>query len=234
MPKRGKKYKEAIEKIEREQYYPLEDGIQLACESSYSKFDATMEIAIRLGVDPRRAEQNVRGTVILPHGTGKEVKVLAFAKGEKLTEAEAAGADFAGGEDLIAKIKEGWLDFDKAIATPDMMALVGKIGKILGPRGMMPNPKVGTVTFDIARAVRELKAGKVEFRVEKAGNIHIPAGKISFGAEKLKDNILVIIEALLKAKPPSSKGVYLKNISLSATMGPGVKIDTHQVRAELR
>ena len=228
---RGKKYQEAIKKIDRTMRYSLEDGVKLLKEVHYTKFDETVDIAIRLGVDPRHADQMVRGTVLLPGGSGKEVKVLVFARGEKEKEAKEAGADFVGAEDMVEKISQGWLEFDKAIATPDMMGLVGKIGKILGPRGLMPNPKMGTVTFDIAQAVQELKKGKVEFRVEKGGILHVPVGKISFTMEKLLDNLNALFEMVLKLKPSSSKGVYLKNIVLSTTMGPGIKIDPLSIKA---
>jgi len=200
-------------------------------ESSYAKFDETVDVAVRLGVDPRHADQMVRGAVVLPNGLGKDVRVLVFAKGEKEKEALDAGADYVGAEDLVAKIQEGWFDFDTAIATPDMMGVVGKIGKLLGPRGLMPNPKVGTVTFEVARAVKESKAGKVEFRVEKAGIVHAPVGKVSFEAEKLEGNILALVEALLKAKPSAAKGTYIKKISVSSTMGPGINLDIADVTA---
>ncbi len=205
----------------------------MAAESAKAKFDETMEIAVRLGVDPRQADQNVRGTVILPHGRGKTVRVLVFAKGEKEREARDAGADFVGGEDLVKKITtENWLDFDKAIATPDMMGLVGRIGKVLGPRGLMPNPQVGTVTFDVGKAVTELKAGKVEYRVEKAGIVHVAIGKASFGPEKLTDNARALLSSLIRAKPVAAKGNYLLSISVASTMGPGVKVDPLAVRAQ--
>lgn len=228
--KRGKRYLAAKAKVEQGKKYPLKDALDLITSFQQAKFDETVETAIRLGVNPQHADQMVRGSVVLPNGLGKSVRVLVFAKGEKEKEALEAGADFVGAEDLIEKIKGGWLDFDKAVATPDMMGAVGKLGKILGPRGLMPNPKVGTVTFDVANAVKELKAGKVEFRVEKAGIVHSPVGKLSFGTEKLRENILALIEAIIKLKPSSSKGVYLRNISLTTTMGPGVKIDTMDVR----
>jgi large subunit ribosomal protein L1 len=202
----------------------------LAVGTARAKFDETVDAAIRLGVNPAHADQMVRGSVVLPHGLGKTVRVLVFAKGEKEKEALEAGADVVGGEDLIEKIKGGWLEFDKAVATPDMMGSVGKIGKILGPRGLMPNPQVGTVTFDVANAVQELKAGKVEFRVEKAGIVHSPVGKVSFGAEKLKDNIAALLEMIVKLKPASSKGVYMRSIAISTTMGPGIKVDPLDVR----
>jgi large subunit ribosomal protein L1 len=221
----GKKYEEARNKIERTNEYSLEDAIKLIRETSYAKFDETVDLAVILGVDPRKSDQMVRGSVLLPHGTGKQVRVLVFAKGEKEKEAEAAGADFTGAEDLVEKIKQGWLEFDKAVATPDMMGTVGKIGKILGPRGLMPNPKLGTVTFDIAKAVKELKAGMVEYRTEKAGIIHIPVGKLSFQDNALLENTRAVVNSLLKAKPSAAKGKYLKKISLSSTMSPGVRVD---------
>jgi large subunit ribosomal protein L1 len=202
----------------------------MTLESSYAKFDETIDVAVRLGVDPRHADQMVRGSVILPNGLGKKVKVLVFAKGEKEKEAQDAGADFVGNDDLIDKIKGGWFGFDKAVATPDMMGSVGKIGKLLGPRGLMPNAKTGTVTFDISRAVNELKAGKIDFRAEKAGIVHAPMGKVSFGTEKIVQNITAFLETIIRLKPASSKGTYLKGIAISTTMGPGVKVDTAQVK----
>lgn len=234
MGKRGKKYTEAREKVDRNKKYELEEAIRLVTETSHARFDETVDIAIRLGVNPRKADQMVRGTVVLPHGTGKTSRVLVFAKGEKAKEAEEAGADFVGAEDLIEKIQGGWLEFEKAVATPDLMGQVGRLGKLLGPRGLMPNPKVGTVTFDVARAVKEIKGGKVEFRVEKAGIVHAPLGKISFGAEKLIENGRSLLDVVMRAKPPTSKGVYLKGIALSTTMGPGIKVDTLQVRSLLK
>jgi len=234
MKKRGKKYINAKEKIDTHKFFMLEEALHLLKEISYTKFDPTVESAFRLGVNPKYADQMVRGSVVLPHGIGKEVRVLVFAKHEKEKEAREAGADFVGGEELIQKISEGWLEFDKTVATPDMMGLVGKIGKILGPRGLMPNPKVGTVTFDVARAVREIKAGKIEFKVEKAGIVHAPFGKISFGVEKLKENFLVLLEAILRAKPATSKGTYLKGISLSTTMSPGIKLDTLHLQSLIK
>ena len=221
----GKKYKDAREKVDRDKYYPLEDALAMLKELSFTQFDESVDVAVRLGVNPRHADQMVRGSVLLPHGTGKETRVLVFAKGEKEKEATDAGADFVGAEDLVEKISKGWLDFDKAIATPDMMGMVGKIGKVLGPRGMMPNPKVGTVTFNVSDAVSDLKKGKIEFKVDKAGIIHATTGKKSFGAEKLKENITSLIDALVKLKPSTSKGVYLRGIVLSTTMGPGIKVD---------
>lgn len=231
MKRRGKGYQAALAKIDRVQRYPLEEGLRLVHESARAKFDETVDMAVRLGVDPRQADQNIRGTVVLPHGMGKTVRVLAFAKGEKEREAQEAGADIVGAEDLIKKISEGWLDFDKAVATPDMMGAVGKIGKILGPRGLMPNPKTGTVTLDIAKAVKEIKAGKLEFRVDKAGIIHAPIGKVSFGADKLLGNARAVLTSIVRAKPASAKGNYVLGVTLSTTMGPGVKIDLSQVRA---
>jgi large subunit ribosomal protein L1 len=226
----GKRYRAALSLIDRNKRYELDEAIRLAVETGKAKFDETLEIAVRLGVDPRQADQNVRGTVVLPHGTGKSVRVLVFAKGEKEREAREAGADYVGAEDLVKKITEGWLDFDKTIATPDMMGLVGRIGKVLGPRGLMPNPKVGTVTFDVGKAVGEVKAGKVEYRVEKAGIVHVPIGKISFGADKLIENARALLNSLIRAKPAAAKGNYLLSVSVASTMGPGVKIDPLAVR----
>jgi large subunit ribosomal protein L1 len=227
----GKSYRAALAKLDRSQRYVLEDGLRLVKETARAKFDETVEIAVRLGVDPRQADQNVRGTVSLPHGMGKTVRVLAFAKGEKEKEAREAGADFVGSEELIKKITEGWLDFDKAVATPDMMAVVGRIGKILGPRGLMPNPRTGTVTGDIGKAIKEIKAGKLEFRVDKAGIVHVPVGKASFNPEQLIDNAKAVLTSILRAKPASAKGNYVRGVTISATMGPGIKIDLSQVRA---
>ncbi len=233
MPNTAKKHREALAKIDRSRTYPLVEGIESVKSVAYAKFDETVEVAVRLGVDPRHADQMVRGAVVLPNGLGKDVRVLVFAKGEKEKEARDAGADHVGAEDLVAKIQEGWFDFDTAIATPDMMGVVGKIGKLLGPRGLMPNPKVGTVTFDVGRAVKESKAGKVEFRVEKAGIVHAPVGKASFDADKLKENLLALVEALVKAKPSAAKGTYIKKISLSSTMGPGLNLDIADVQSKL-
>lgn len=227
----GKKHKEAKAKVDRTRAYPLEEGLALMKQASYAKFDETVELCVRLGVDPRKADQMVRGAVVLPNGLGKTVRVLVFAKGEKAQEAQAAGADYVGADDLVAKIQEGWFEFDTAIATPDMMGTVGKIGKLLGPRGLMPNPKVGTVTFEVGRAVTESKSGKVEYRAEKAGIVHAPIGKVSFGEEQLKGNLVALMDALIKAKPSTSKGVYLKKISVSSTMGPGVNLDIPTVQA---
>jgi large subunit ribosomal protein L1 len=227
----GKKFRQAAEKIDRDRRYPLEEAIKLVVENKVAKFDETVELAVRLNVDPRQADQNVRGTVVLPHGTGRSVRVLVLAKGEKEKEARDAGADFAGGEELIKKIQEeNWLDFERVIATPDIMGAVGRIGKILGPRGLMPNPKVGTVTFDVAKAVKEVKAGKVDYRVDKAGVIHVPVGKISFGPEKLIDNARALLAAIVRAKPSTAKGNYVQSVAISSTMGPGIKIDSGEAR----
>jgi large subunit ribosomal protein L1 len=234
MGKLGKKYKEAKNKIERTKRYPLEEALQLLPETSYARFDEGIDIAVRLGVDPKKPDQMVRGTVVLPHGTGKEVKVLVFAQGEKEKEAREAGTDFVGGEELVEKISGGWLEFDRAIATPDMMKVVSKLGKILGPRGLMPNPKVGTVTFDVGKAVQDVKSGKVEFKVDKAGNLHVAVGKVSFGQEKLKENILALMDSVIKAKPASSKGTYVKGLTVSTTMGPGIKVDPLSLRNPLK
>mgnify|MGYP001553233284 CR=1 FL=1 len=225
MPKRSKKHTDALKKVDRMVQYDPKDACELAVSSSYAKFDETVDVAVRLGVDPRHADQMVRGTVVLPNGLGKEVKVLVFAKGEKEKEALDAGADFIADDDTIKKIQDGWFGFDKAIATPDMMGAVGKLGRILGPRGLMPNAKTGTVTFELDKAIQELKAGKIDFRVEKAGIVHVPVGKVSFGAEKLTENVKAFLEKLVALKPASSKGTYLKTISVSSTMGPGIKVD---------
>ncbi len=223
----GKKYREADKKIDHEHRYPLEEAVKIVTENKLAKFDETVEMAVRLGVDPRQADQNVRGTVVLPHGTGKIARVLVIAKGEKEREAKDAGADFVGGDEIVKKIQEeNWLDFDRVIATPDMMAQVGRIGKILGPRGLMPNPKVGTVTFDVAKAVSEVKAGKVDYRVDKAGVVHARIGKLSFGEQKLLDNAHALLSAIIRAKPASAKGNYVKSVAVSSTMGPGVRVDT--------
>lgn len=233
MSKIAKKMSAAAAKVDRSKSYPLQEGLELVKGAAFAKFDETVDVAVRLGVDPRHADQMVRGAVVLPNGLGKDVRVLVFAKGEKEKEARDAGADFVGADDLVTKIQEGWFDFDTAIATPDMMGVVGKIGKLLGPRGLMPNPKVGTVTFDIGRAVKESKSGKVEFRVEKAGIVHAPVGKASFAADTLKENLLALVDALVKAKPSAAKGTYIKKISLSSTMGPGVRLDIADVTAKL-
>jgi large subunit ribosomal protein L1 len=235
MAKVGKRYAKAAEAVGRtvgkNGGLELAKAVEVAKAAATAKFDETMEMAVRLGVDPKHADQMVRGTVVLPHGTGKKVRVLVFAKGEKDREAKEAGADYVGAEDLVEKIQGGWVDFERAIATPDVMGLVGRLGKVLGPRGLMPNPKTGTVTFEVGKAVREFKGGKIEFRVEKAGIIHVPFGKASFGVSQLTENAMVILEALLRAKPASSKGRYLKGVSISSTMGPGVRVDVNAVQA---
>lgn len=222
----GKRRREAIAKVERGRLYALGEACELVKEASFANFDESVDIAVRLGVNPKHADQMVRGATVLPHGIGKTVRVLVFAKGEKATEAEAAGADYVGADDMVAKIQdEGWLEFDTVIATPDMMGQVGRLGRVLGPRGLMPNPKVGTVTFDVGKAVSEVKAGKVEFRVERAGIVHAPVGKRSFEPEKLRENARALLDALLRARPASAKGAYLRSITLSSTMGPGIRID---------
>ncbi|MFQ5737102.1 MAG: 50S ribosomal protein L1 [Thermodesulfobacteriota bacterium] len=230
----GKKYDAALAKVEEGRNYSVDEGFALLPETAFAKFDETVEMSGRLGVDPKHPEQMVRGTVMLPNGLGKKVRVLVFAKGEKEAEANEAGADYVGAEELIEKVSKGWTDFDSVVATPDIMALVGKLGKVLGPRGLMPNPKLGTVTFDVKKAVTELKAGKVEFRVDKAGNIHVPVGKVSFGPEKLRENFYAVMDALVKAKPSASKGVYIRSLSISTTMGPGIKLDTLEVRNKFK
>lgn len=221
----ARKIDEASKKLEDGKEYSLEEAVKLVKELSYVKFDETVDLTVNLGVDPKKSDQMVRGTVVLPHGTGKKVKVLVFAKGEKEKEALDAGADFVGSEDLAEKIQQGWMDFDSAVATPDIMGLVGKLGKVLGPRGLMPNPKLGTVTFDVAKAVREIKAGKVEYRTEKAGILHVPVGKVSFDEAALLGNARVVMDSVSKSKPGTSKGKYIKKITLSSTMGPGVRVD---------
>src|SRR6056297_3351695 len=234
MHKRGKKYRNAKANIAPEQRYTFREAIEGALNASFAKFDETVDIAVKLGVDPRHADQMVRGSVVLPHGTGKEVRVLAFAKGEKEKEALDAGADYVGNDEFIEQIKNGWLEFDKAVATPDMMGSVGKIGKILGPRGMMPNAKTGTVTFELDKAINELKAGKIEFRVDKGGIVHAPMGKVSFGLEKLRDNIAAFIDTLIRLKPAASKGTYIKSVAISTTMGPSFKVDPAYVKDLLK
>jgi large subunit ribosomal protein L1 len=226
----GKKYREAKKKVDRTKRYSLEEAMQLLPTTTYARFDESIDVAIRLGIDPKKPDQAVRGTVVLPHGTGKKLKVLVFAQGEKEKEARDAGTDYVGGEELVEKISQGWLDFDRAIATPDMMKVVSKVGKILGPRGLMPNPKVGTVTFDVGKAVQDVKSGKVEFKVDKAGILHVSVGKVSFGQEKLRENILTLLDSVLRAKPPSSKGTYVKGLAISTTMGPGIKVDPLTIR----
>jgi large subunit ribosomal protein L1 len=225
MAKKGKKYLEAVKLIDRTKAYPVAEAIELVKKTNTAKFDATIEVAFRLGVDPKKADQQIRGAVVLPNGTGKTQRVLVFAKGEKVKEAEAAGADFVGDTEYINKIQKGWFDFDVIVATPDMMGEVGKLGRVLGPKGLMPNPKTGTVTFDVTRAVNEIKAGKVEYRVDKAGNISVPIGKASFEDQKLVENFNTIFETMVKVKPSAAKGTYMKNVTVASTMGPGVKID---------
>ncbi len=232
MARLSKRMKNASEQVESGKHYELGEALDLVVKVAATKFDETVEMAVRLGVDPRQADQNVRGTVVLPHGTGKQVRVLVFAKGDKETEAKEAGADFVGGDDLVKKIsEEGWLEFDSAIATPDMMGTVGRIGKVLGPRGLMPNPKLGTVTFEVSKAVEEMKAGKIEFRVDKAGIVHVPVGKVSFGREKLEQNALAVLSSLNRAKPSSAKGNYMASIGVSSTMGPGIRVTPVAARA---
>ncbi len=234
MAKRGKKFNAALEKFDRQKRHDLDEGVALLREVSYSKFDATVEVAINLGVNPKHADQMVRGAVVLPHGTGKVNRVLVFAKGDKEAEATEAGADFVGGEDLVEKIKNGWFDFDTAIATPNMMVQVGKIGRLLGPRGLMPNPKVGTVTFDVGAAVKAAKAGKISFRVDRAGIIHAGIGKLSFDATKLCDNFNALFETLLKMRPSAAKGTYVKSVTLSTTHAPGIRVDPVGVISQFR
>lgn len=226
----GKKMNNAVSKIDLNQEYSLEEAIVFVKESTFTKFDETVDMAINLGIDAKKSDQMVRGTVVLPYGTGKSVRVLVFAKGEKEKEAKDAGADYVGAEDLVEKIQKGWLEFDKAVATPDLMGLVGKLGKVLGPRGLMPNPKLGTVTLDIAKAVKEIKAGKVEYKVEKAGIVHVPVGKASFDKEKLLENTTVILKSVMRAKPATSKGKYIKKVTISSTMGPGIKVDLSKLK----
>jgi large subunit ribosomal protein L1 len=229
MAKRGKRLQEAMKLIEPGKYYTPEEAIALVKKCATAKFNETVEVAMKLGVDPRHADQQVRGTVVLPHGTGRDVRVLVFAKGEKAQEARDAGADFVGDEDLAAKIQGGWTDFDVAIATPDMMGVVGKLGRILGPRGLMPNPKTGTVTFDVAKAVHDSKAGKVEFRVNKEAGMHVPIGKVSFTDEQLMENLKTLMDAIIKAKPAAARGTDLRKLSLSSTMGPGLRVNTQDI-----
>jgi large subunit ribosomal protein L1 len=226
MAKKGKKYVEAAKLVDRTQTYSVQEAIELVKKTNTTKFDATVEVAFRLGVDPKKADQQIRGAVVLPNGTGKTQRVLVFAKGEKAKEAEAAGADYVGDADYINKIQQGWFEFDVIVATPDMMGEFGKLGRVLGPKGLMPNPKTGTVTFDVQKAVNEIKAGKVEYRVDKAGNIHVPIGKVSFEESKLVENFTTIFETMVKAKPAAAKGTYMKNVAVTSTMGPGIKVDT--------
>ena len=231
MATHGKKHRAALANVDRGRRYTFHEAVQLATECTFSKFDESLDIAVRLGVDPRHADQMVRGTVVLPNGLGKTVRVLVFAKGEKVKEALDAGADYAGGDELVEKIKEGWLDFDKTVATPDMMGTVGKIGKVLGPRGLMPNAKIGTVTFDLQKVVKEIKAGKVDFRVEKTGIVHASMGRVSFGLDKLIQNISAFMDTLIRLKPVAAKGTYLRGIAVSTTMGPGIQIDPLAVKS---
>jgi large subunit ribosomal protein L1 len=230
MTRRGKRYTNSSHKLDRLKRYSFQEAVGLALDCAYVKFDESVELAVKLGVDPRHADQMVRGTVVLPHGVGRKVRVAVFAKGEKEKEALEAGADYVGSDDLVEKIQKGWLEFDKAIATPDMMSSVGKLGRILGPRGMMPNAKLGTVTFDVARAVEEIKAGKIDFKAEKAGIVHAPMGKVSFGVGKLLENIAAFMDTVLRLKPPASKGTYLRSIGISTSMGPGIKVDPAYVK----
>ncbi|MHB8763503.1 MAG: 50S ribosomal protein L1 [Deferrisomatales bacterium] len=230
MAKHGKKFQAALAKVDRLKKYSVEEALAVLPQLSFAKFDESVDLAVKLGVNPAHADQMVRGTVVLPHGTGKTVRVLVFAKGEKEKEAREAGADFVGAEDLVEKIQGGWLDFDKAVATPDLMGLVGRLGRVLGPRGLMPNPKTNTVTLDVGTAVRELKAGRVEYRVEKAGIVHLPVGRKSFTAERLRENIQAVMDSLAKAKPSSAKGTYLQSLGISTTMGPGIKLEAAEFR----
>ncbi|RKN65180.1 50S ribosomal protein L1 [Paenibacillus ginsengarvi] len=230
MAKRGKKYQEAVKLVNSDASYEPAEAIDLVKKAAAAKFDETVEVAVRLGVDPKKQDQAVRGVVVLPNGTGKTKRVLVFAKGDKAKEAEAAGADFVGDQDLINKIQQGWFDFDVCVATPDMMSEVGKLGRLLGGKGLMPNPKAGTVTFDVANAVKEIKAGKIEYRLDRAGQIHAPIGKVSFGAEQLQENFRTLVEALVRAKPAAAKGVYLRNIAVSSTMGPSVRVNPQTFR----
>lgn len=229
MPKHGKKYSDAAKQVDAAELLDPTEAIELVKKVAHAKFDETVEVAVRLGVDPRHADQQIRGAVVLPHGTGRTAKVLVFAKGDKQKEAEAAGADYVGAEDMIEKIQGGWIDFDVVVATPDMMGTVGKLGRILGPKGLMPNPKTGTVTFEVEKAVKEIKAGKIEYRVDKAGIIHAPIGKVSFVTENLNENFSTLIDTLVRAKPAAAKGTYLKSITVSSTMGPGVKVNPLKV-----
>ncbi|RYL89366.1 50S ribosomal protein L1 [Sporolactobacillus sp. THM19-2] len=230
MAKRGKKYLDAIKEVDRSKAYDIDEAVALVKKIAHAGFDESVDVAVRLGVDTRKNDQQVRGAVVLPNGTGKTQRVLVFARGDRAKEAEAAGADFVGEQEYVDKINEGWFDFDVVVATPDMMAQVGRLGRVLGPRGLMPNPKTGTVTFDVEKAVKEIKAGKVEYRAQKDGNVHVPIGKISFEDSKLVENFRVLVDTLVKAKPSAAKGTYLKNIAISSTMGPGVKVSTALAR----
>lgn len=225
----GKKYDTAKGKLDPTKQYKLQDAIEAIKQSAYAKFDETVDLAVNLGIDPKKSDQMVRGTVVLPHGTGRKVRVIVFAKGEKAKEATEAGADYVGAEELIEKINSGWLEFDKAVATPDLMGMVSKLGKILGPRGLMPNPKTGTVTFDVGKAIKDISAGKVEYKIEKAGIVHIPIGKVSFESQRLYENAMAVLNSIIKAKPPTSKGKYLKKVSVSSTMGVGVPVDVSEL-----
>jgi len=233
MSKRGKAYEAAAAKIDRDKKYSLDEAVSLVKSGHSAKFDSTVDLAVRLGVNPRHADQMVRGAVVLPHGTGKTVRVVVFAKGDKAKEAEEAGADVVGADDLVAKIKEGWLDFDKAIATPDMMGHVGRIGRVLGPRGLMPNPKTGSVTMNVGQAVKDARAGKVDFRVEKAGIVHVGVGKVSFDADQLTENIRTLVDQLIKLKPASAKGIYVRSMALSSTMGPSIRVSASSASSEV-
>ena len=229
MPKHGKKYEAARTKVDRARRYTLEEACSLVGETGVAKFDESVDVAVRLGVNPKYADQMVRGAVVMPHGTGKSVRVAVFAKGDKAKEASEAGADIVGADDLVEQVQGGMMDFDATVATPDLMGLVGRLGRVLGPRGLMPNPKVGTVTFDVGKAVQELKAGRVEFRVEKAGIVHVPLGRVSFGATKIRDNLLALMELLLKLKPSTAKGTYVRSVAMSSTMGPSIRLDPADV-----
>lgn len=231
MAKRGKKYEAALKTFDRSQAYDAKEALEIVKKNATAKFDETIEVAARLGIDVKKADQQLRGAVVLPHGTGNTQRVLVFAKGEKAKEAEAAGADYVGDEDLINKISQGWLDFDVVVATPDMMGQVGRLGRVLGPKGLMPNPKTGTVTFDVGKAVEEIKAGKIEYRADKSGNVHVPIGKASFDTEQLYENLATIIDTLQRAKPAAAKGTYMRNVTVSSTMGPGVKVDVGTISA---
>ncbi|MBC5638539.1 MULTISPECIES: 50S ribosomal protein L1 [Ornithinibacillus] len=230
MAKRGKRYQEAAKLIDRSKSYDINEAVALLKETAKAKFDETVEVAFRLGVDPKKADQQIRGAMVLPNGTGKTQRVLVFAKGDKVKEAEAAGADYVGDQDLINKINQGWFEFDVIVATPDMMAEVGKLGRVLGPKGLMPNPKTGTVTFEVEKAIKEIKAGKVEYRVDKQSNIHVPIGKISFDNQKLVENFEALVETIVKVKPQAAKGVYMKNVAITSTMGPGIRVDVSNYR----
>jgi large subunit ribosomal protein L1 len=225
MPKHGKKYLEVAKLVDRTKRYQLDEALELLKQTARANFDETVEAHVRLGVDPRHADQMVRGTVVLPHGTGRRVRVLVFAQGEKAREAEEAGADYVGADDLIERIQQGWTDFDVAVATPDMMGKVGRLGRILGPRGLMPSPRTGTVTMDLARVIRDIRAGRVEFRVDRTGNVHVPIGKVSFTNEQLKENLLALLDALIRARPSGARGTYIRSVTLSTTMGPGIRLD---------